>query len=269
MLQFYINSAVADWWAGGTFGARRFDSSLPIFALGMGWSLERLVEAMRRRPVGFLAAALALALTTQILFMEQYRKGRIPVDDTISYFDAGSGMLNDVLDTVGYPFSFPVNWAFAARYDRPKTQYDLLVGKYLFHRQHNLDGVINLGSRDAPFLGNGWSGRKQWDESGLEVRYATGERAGIFVPTDKAESLMMTLVCAAPPGTEPQTFEVWLNGTRLGSHRPTADLGEWRKLVERRWWQRINLLELVRVESAGGKPFAVVDRVTFKRVDGR
>jgi hypothetical protein len=80
---------------------------------------------------------------------------------------------------------------------------------------------------------------------------------------------MMTLVCAAPPGSEPQTFEIRLNGTRLGSHRPTPELGEWRKLVERRWWKRINLLELVRVEGTNGKPFAVVDRVVFKRVDGR
>ena len=36
----YVNSAVADWWAGGSFGARRFDSLLPIFALGLASSID-------------------------------------------------------------------------------------------------------------------------------------------------------------------------------------------------------------------------------------
>ena len=31
----YVNAAVADWWAGEAFGARRFVSCYPIFVLGM------------------------------------------------------------------------------------------------------------------------------------------------------------------------------------------------------------------------------------------
>jgi hypothetical protein len=107
-----------------------------------------------------VAALFASFAFANWLLMEQARKGRIPADDTISWEVAGRGMMEDVFDAIGYPFAVPANWAFAWRYRRPVTQYDLLVGKYLFHRQNNLGGIIEIGREDPPFIGNGWSGKR-------------------------------------------------------------------------------------------------------------
>ncbi len=41
-VQVYVNSAAEDWWAGHSFGQRRLLFSLPLFAFGMGYALERL-----------------------------------------------------------------------------------------------------------------------------------------------------------------------------------------------------------------------------------
>jgi hypothetical protein len=266
LMLFYVNSAAADWWGGGAFGARRFDSALPIFALGLAAAVEWLVDAARRRPGLLAATVLLLFISTNLLFSEQYRKGRIPADDTISFEAAARGMLEDVFDWVGYPFAIPANWIFAGTYHRPKTQYDLLVGKYLFYRQNNLGGLIDLGPKDLPFVGNGWSSPTDWEGRPREVRLAIRERAGILVPTDRAETLRIVVACAAPRGSEPRPVELWLNGTRLKVFRPGVAMSEEAALAEAERWRRLNLLEFVAV-GQDRTPFLAVDWIRFERVE--
>ncbi len=267
LLQTYVNSSVADWWAGGSFGARRFDSVLPILALGLAVAVVWVTGLVRRRPGVVVTALLGAFTIYNVLLMEQVRKRRLPTDDTISWQSAADWMLEDIFDAVGYPFSFPANWAFALRYDRPKTQYDILVGKYLFHSMNNLGGVIDLGMRDPPFIGNGWSTVMDWDSHPLEIRLAIGPRAGIFIPTDRAEPLRIAIECAAPRGTEPQWLSVWLNGNRLGSFRPGTEMKERMFTADERWWSRINLLEFVRGRDAPDEPYLAVDRLRFERLN--
>jgi len=267
LLLTYINSAVSDWWAGGSFGARRFDSVLPILALGFATAVAYGIEAVRRHPKVVTAAVLAIFIAANGLLMEQYRKGRIPVDNTMSWQSAAEGALEDVFDGVGYPFSFPMNWLFASRYDRPKTQYDILVGQYLFHSMQNLGGIIDLGVTDPAFIGNGWSGVKDWNERRREVRLAEGRRAGVFVPTHRAQPLRIYIECAVPEGAEPVPVEVWLNGSRLGGFFPGTEMQEHIFTAETRWWKRINVLELVSGEDTSGRAFLAVDRFRFERLD--
>lgn len=267
LLLTYVNASVSDWWAGGSFGARRFDSVLPILALGLASAVAFAVNLASRRPRAVVAAVLLVFIVGNGLLMEQLRKGRIPVDETISWQAAAEGALEDVFDGVGYPFSFPMNWMFASRYDRPKTQYDILVGKYLFHSMHNLGGVIDLGPTDPAFLGNGWSGVEDWNDRKREVRQARSPSAGIFVPTDRAEPLRFAIECAAPKGVAPVPVEVWLNGALLGGFFPTEEMTEHTFSADAQWWQRINLIELVAPDEPVGKPFLAVDRLRFERLD--
>ena len=262
----YVNGSVADWWAGGSFGARRFDSAIPIFALGLATAVQGAMGFVRRRPGAVLGLVLFGLVGVNVLFMEQYRRGRLPVDDTISWEIAAGGMLEDFFDGVGYPFSFPANWVFALRYDRPKTQYDLLIGKYLFHWHNNLGGVIDLGVTDPPFVGNGWSSVTDWEERPRAVRVAVSEPAGVFVPTDRPETLRILVECAVPAGTEPRWVDVWLNGARLGGVRPDHGMREYALVAPARWWRRINLLEFATGDETSAEPFLAVDRIRFERV---
>ena len=262
----YINSSVTDWWAGGSFGARRFDSVLPILALGLATTIAYADALVRRQPRAVTAALVVMFVIGNGLLMEQYRKGRIPVDATISWENAAEGGLEDIFDAVGYPFSFPMNWLFAFRYDRPKTQYDILIGNYLFHSMHNLGGLIELGSSDPPFIGNGWGGVERFRDTDREVRLARGPRSGIFVPTDRAESLRVTIECAVPEGVEPVPVEVSVNGARVGALFPSVEMAEHAFNVDARFWRRVNLLELVPVEDTAGEPFLAVDRLRFEQL---
>ncbi len=266
LLLTYVNSSVSDWWAGGSFGARRFDSALPILALGLATAVAFGVKLAWRYPQAVVATVLLTFVAANGLLMEQYRKGRIPVDDTISWQAAAEGGLEDAFDGIGYPFSFPMNWLFAHRYDRPKTQYDILVGKYLFHSMNNLGGVIDLGLTDPPFVGNGWSGVKDWNERLRDVRYAVSPGAALFVPTDRAERLRVYIECAVPNGVDPVPVEVWLNGGLMGGFFPGTEMEEHLLMAEAGWWRRLNVLELLSAEDTSG-PFLAVDKVRFERVE--
>ena len=69
LLQAYTNGAAWDWWAGGSFGGRRFDSCFIVFVFGLGVLLvgpgrtsqpERM-KAFGVMAVGLLSLTLALA----------------------------------------------------------------------------------------------------------------------------------------------------------------------------------------------------------------
>lgn len=75
VLSLYTNAAVSDWWAGEAFGARRFVSCFPIFALGFAALLDRWrdrLQAMITISGVFIALNMLLLLQYQ-LFMHGLR----------------------------------------------------------------------------------------------------------------------------------------------------------------------------------------------------
>lgn len=64
----YVNAAVADWWAGEAFGARRFVGVLPIVTMGLAALLDRWRPAVRT-----LAIASAAVIGHTFLLLVQYQ----------------------------------------------------------------------------------------------------------------------------------------------------------------------------------------------------
>jgi hypothetical protein len=65
-LSWYVNAAVADWWAGEAFGSRRFISCFPVFVLG----LAALIGRWAARPRTLLVAAVAVVAHTWLLLVQ-------------------------------------------------------------------------------------------------------------------------------------------------------------------------------------------------------
>lgn len=66
----YVNAAVADWWAGEAFGARRFLSLFPLFVAGLAWWLAGGSASQRPRP--WRLAVVALLVLANGLLLLQY-----------------------------------------------------------------------------------------------------------------------------------------------------------------------------------------------------
>jgi hypothetical protein len=75
IVSWYVNAAVADWWAGEAFGARRFLSLFPLFALGIAVWIDRGRSATISRPRVALVAMFGVLNWLLLLQYQLYMKG--------------------------------------------------------------------------------------------------------------------------------------------------------------------------------------------------
>ena len=68
LISWYVNAAVADWWAGEAFGSRRFISCFPVFALGLAALIERWSPSVEK-----LALASGAIVAHTFLLLVQYQ----------------------------------------------------------------------------------------------------------------------------------------------------------------------------------------------------
>jgi hypothetical protein len=72
----YVNAAVADWWGGEAFGARRFLSLFPLFTLGLAVWVQPLHSRVGRWPLRAAAAWTLVGANALLLFQYQlFMKG--------------------------------------------------------------------------------------------------------------------------------------------------------------------------------------------------
>lgn len=256
LLMSYVNACSGDWWAGGSFSNRRFDSVLPFLALGLAVSLEALRGLLERRPLlPILALGAALAAWNG-LFMEQYRSNLIPRDDVVSFARVTENNAARVTETVGTPLAWPANWIFAWQHQAPLSSHDVAVGKYLFYKMNNLGGVIDLGDPrvDPSLLLEGWARVRPCGDA--ECRAVEG-RARLLFPLDVPEDLDV-IVRAQGLGS----LLVFVNGRALAELPLAASLVERRARIPKAWLHREHN-ELL-LSASVGEP--LVDRVVFLRV---
>ena len=256
-LMSYVNACSGDWWAGGSFSNRRFDSVLPLLAPALALGLQAVVAAVRRRPALALGAAGALLSLHNLLFMQQYRRNLVPRDDTVSFADVAGNDAALLQALVGTPLAWPANWLFAAEHGLPVRQYDRAVGLYLFYRQNNLGGVIDLGDErvDRGLLDEGWS-RPLACGPGLVCR-SPRARARLFVPLDVPETLDVTLRLRGRG-----ELGLLLGGRPLAQLPLSPELREVSVRAPAGLWRR-ELNELRFVPSPGGE--VQVERLVFAR----
>jgi hypothetical protein len=256
----YVNASSGDWWAGGSYSNRRFDSLLPFLAVGLAASLAALRRVAARWPGAVLAAAGAGLVLWNGLLMEQYRRGAIPRDDTVSFARVAENSADLLATAVGSPVAWPANWIFSLRHGLPPDRYDLMVGKYLFFMQNSLGGVIEVGGdgdQDAAVLADGWGVRAPCGDG---VCRAVEGRARLFAGLDAPE--MLDVAVRASGAGRLRTF---VNGIAVGEGPLPEDLADITARVPAgRWHAGLN--EVVLETSPGGK--ALVDRLVFRRLEG-
>ena len=115
VLMTYVNMCSGDWWAGGSFSNRRFDSLLPDPGLRPRRGPRRGSAALVA-PAGARAAALVVAarsLERRGRWNGVRARGRVP-RDARSPFPTGRGRgAQRMADAAGSPPTWPASWLFA------------------------------------------------------------------------------------------------------------------------------------------------------------
>jgi hypothetical protein len=88
--QLYINSVVEDWWAGGSFGQRRFSASLPLLIIPLGLGIEWVIQgSLRLRRGAWIRIAVGILfgffILANFVLLIQYMKGPIGAMGQLDY----------------------------------------------------------------------------------------------------------------------------------------------------------------------------------------
>lgn len=241
----WINMCVGDWWGGGSFSNRRFDSLLPILGLGLAAALDALARALRRKPALILAGVAVPCLAWSLPLAEQRRRGLLPAETGVAFGALARNSAQLVSDAVGFPSTWPASWIFALRHDLPPSRYDRLVGKYLFYRQSSLGERVEIGAPgDELLLAEGWGEVEQ--AKGDRVRRVAA-RARLLAPLDAPETLAVRFRLAAS-GAAPVGVVLRVNGAEAARFVAAPAFEEREALVPAAFWRR----ELNDVELACG-----------------
>lgn len=134
-LQAYVNGAAWDWWAGGSFGGRRFDSCFVVFALGLGVLIlrpsppkKKLLSTLMRASLVGLCILLAVAnlhfASTQSAPTVRIHGGQA----ASGILQRSSGLLGKISAWASHLANLPARSLFAWQYQVPLSAYDQVVG---------------------------------------------------------------------------------------------------------------------------------------------
>jgi hypothetical protein len=242
----------------GPYRGARFAPVLPLLAIGLARAFDGIRRLALHRPLVPVAAGIAALAAWNALLMAQYRDGRIPRDDTVSFPRIARNAAAAVSGAVGSPTAWPANWIFAARHDVSAARYDLLGGVDLFPRGRrgpDLDGVIDVGHlpTDEALLQGGWSVRHP---CGVEVCRAVEGMAELLAPIHEPRDVEV-LLSAAGSGT----LTMAVNGVPVLAAPLTDGIeSHFVRLPRARFRRGLNAI--VFTVPPGGR--ALVDRIVFR-----
>lgn len=165
---------------------------LPLLILGLARALRVVERLAARRPGIVMAAGGFLLVTWNALLMAQYRSGRVPADDTVSFARVAENSATLLSESVGTPLAWPANWVFAARDRVSPAEYDRRAGSRLFSGPTQRTTLIEAGDArsDPVFFSTGWTSPRPCEDA---LCLGVLGRGRLFLPLDAAEPLTLVL----------------------------------------------------------------------------
>ena len=258
----YLNMSVAEWWSANSFSNRRFDGALPILAFGIAASFGILSRFVSKRPALATLGLLAFCPIWTMLFMEQYHRHRIPIDDVVSFSEVAGNSAEILFEKVGYPFAWPANLLFARAHDTSPAKFDTVFGRYLYFIHRRPRTRLEIGEDDGALIGEGF-GRPQY-RANRWVRVQRRRKARLFVPLAQDDALRVTLHLSVRP--RPVVLSVKVNGQDAGRFLATPGFANYELPAPTQFRAGINELTLEPEFEEDGQ-ILLLDRVIFDLLD--
>jgi Dolichyl-phosphate-mannose-protein mannosyltransferase len=210
-LMTYFNACIQDWWGSAGFGGRRFDGTIPLFALGAAAFIQAAAALARRYATAFVTAALAALVVWNIALMAAAQAGVIRIGETVRFDRAWGAQVREVHAWFGNPFTYPASLVFALRNGVSPSEYDLLSTNRFLSDPLQPHARIDIGAEDEWLVEEGWHAPER--EGTVTYRW-TMAAARLRVPLDHPDRLHVEIRLHAfgYPGAPPQTLVVAANG---------------------------------------------------------
>jgi hypothetical protein len=233
----------AAWWTGARPSPAAFAALTPYVVCGVAAAIDGSARWVARRPV-LTAGAMAGGLVLwNVTLVQVAHEGGYHLGEAASFGDVGAAQARVLHGWIGHPASAPANLLFAAVNRVRPGAYDLLApGRLLTGGATS--GLVDVGTADGPFIGEGWHGAEQ--DGGTSFRWAT-RTAFVDVPLDHVADLVVQVNARPyqPPKAPPQQLTVVVNGE---AHGPVTLSPGWQPAIVtvpgRAWRSGVNHLEL-------------------------
>lgn len=214
----WINGGAADWAGSDAFGARRFDLTLPLLALGLAAVIAALRRQVARRPLLAPAVLVAVAVLWNLGFVTLFREQRYEGPLRVERLAADQARLahrslGDVFETL------------AGERGRALV-YKLFAADYLYTVARPRGRIVLSHAADAELSGH-WSPARRTAD-GPAFRWAYPPEACWLVPIDEPYELRARLTLS--PARLARDVGVRVNATAIGGFH--LDGG----------WQQVELL---------------------------
>ena len=223
----YFNASVQDWWGSAGYGGRRFDGTIPLFALGVAAFVQTMTAVVRRHPLRTVAAGGGLLVAWNLTLMSAAQDGHVRIGEAVSFGEAGAHQARAFHGWFGHPFTYPVSLLFALDNGVSPGSYDLLGAHRFLADPLRPYGRIDIGVADDLWVDEGWHAQEQG--GGVSFRWAASP-ATVLIPLDHAAPLRVQLRVQAfnYPGAPPQVLTPVVNGHR----QPPLDVpAEWTTII--------------------------------------
>lgn len=222
VLMVYFNATVQDWWGSAGFGGRRFDGTIPIFALGLAAFLAWAVAWAAGHPLRIVTAAGATLVAWNLALMGAAQDGAVRIGESVSFGDTSAAQARVLHRWLGNPFTYPASLAFAVRNGLPPSRYDLLDGNRFLGDPLRPYGRVDVGAGDEWVLEEGWHGAEH--DGATTFRWASSP-AALLIPLDHPAALVLQVRLHAfgYPEAPPQTLTVTVNGRALPARTAGPD----------------------------------------------
>lgn len=238
VLMTWTNGAVEDWWAGASYGGRRFDSLVPFLVPALAAGITVTARLIARRPAATAAGLLGVLVVWNVSLLSVARAGTYRIGQIVSFADLGAAQAATIHGWIGHPWSMPANLIFAWRNGVAPARFDVLQPNRFLGDPARPYGRVDVGTADAVYLDDGWHGAEQAGD--ISFRW-TDVRASLILPLDHPAPLLLQLQLRAfeYPGAPPQQLTVEVNGHPIAGPVITGV------------WQRVELRTDARVWTRG------------------
>jgi hypothetical protein len=208
----YFNACIQDWWGSDAFGGRRFDGTIPFFALGLAAFVHHAARVVQRHALGSVVALLAVFALWNAAMIRVAHDGSVRIGQTLSFDRSWALQARVVHRWFGNPFAYPASLFFAARNGVSPGDYDLLSTNRFLADPLQPYARVDVGADDEWLIGEGWHGAERDGEA--TFRWAASP-ATLRMPLDHAAALRVQIRAHAfgYPSAPPQTLAIHVNGS--------------------------------------------------------
>jgi len=254
-LQAVANGAAWDWWGGGSFGGRRFDSTYVAFAVGLAVVLAPAVRALARVRLRPAALARALAATAMLAAATALAVGNLIVAAGVSSPSARigggeppsrvlqakiKGRLGAFTGRASALASWPARAHFAWTYGRELRAYDEIVGVHFLGETYPGLNSFQPRTEDRRTMAQiGRPFRRGIVPAGGTYSIPSG-RARLFVPLNRTGGVRVAVTLGHPAGGGVVLRWNLTEAVRAEVPRTPAPV----ELVSHRLERGVNLLDL-------------------------